>query len=177
MPGFKDQRIYPLQSPNLRRARLLAKGRTRSGKAVLYTCSDRPDCIAVAQILQLNAKAIGLQVTIKQFPLQVMFQKLGTPGEPFDMAWVGLVGGTDPQGFLETFDGRTIGRPESTNWSYFDVPKYNRLFERAARLSGPARYRAYGELDVLLARDATPAIAAMNRNTWRSSPPGPAVSS
>lgn len=166
MPGFRDARIYPLRRPDLRKARSLAKGRTRSGRAVLYTCSDRPDCIAVAQILQQNLKAIGLQVTIKQFPLQIMFQKLGTPGEHYDMAWIGFIGLNDPQNFLSVFDGRTIGRPESENWSYLDVPEYNRLFERAERLSGPERYRAYGNLDVQLARDAAPAIAAMNPNTW-----------
>jgi hypothetical protein len=37
-------------------------------------------------------------------------------------------------------------------------PKYNRLMDRAARLSGDARYRAYGELDVQLSRDAAPAV-------------------
>jgi peptide/nickel transport system substrate-binding protein len=167
MPGFRDERIYPLQKPDLPKARSLAKGRRRSGKAVLYTCSDREDCIAVAQVLQQNLKAIGLQVTIKQFPLQIMFQKLGTPGEPYDIAWVGFLSGwNDPQDLLGTFDGRTIGRPESVNWSYFDVAKYNRLFARAARLTGPRRYRAYADLDVQLARDAAPAIAAMNPNTW-----------
>jgi peptide/nickel transport system substrate-binding protein len=167
MPGFRKERIYPLQGPDLARARSLAKGRRRSGKAVLYTCSDRPDCIAVAQVLQQNLKAIGLEVAIKQFPLQIMFQKLGTPGEHFDMAWVGLISGwNNPQELLGAFDGRTIGRPESVNWSYFDVSKYNRLLERAARLSGPRGYRAYVDLDVQLARDAAPAIAAMNPNTW-----------
>jgi hypothetical protein len=43
-------------------------------------------------------------------------------------------------------------------WSYFDSPKYNRLLDRAARLTGEARYRAYGELDVQFSRDAAPAI-------------------
>jgi hypothetical protein len=46
------------------------------------------------------------------------------------------------------------------------VAKYNRSLEQASRLSGRQRYRTYGELDVRLARDAAPAIAAMNPNTW-----------
>ncbi len=167
MPGFQNKRIYPLAGPDLRHARGLAKGHLRSRAAVLYTCSDRPDCIGVAQVLQQNLRAIGLKLQIKQFPLQIMFQKLATPGERFDLAWIGfVVPYGDPQGFLEIFDGRTIGQPESENWSYFDSPKYNRLFARAARLSGLARYRAYGELDVQLARDAAPAIAAMSANIW-----------
>lgn len=166
MPGFRDERIYPLQGPDLRKARALARDHTRSGMPVLYTCSDRPDCIALAQILQQNLRTIGLELRIKQFPLQLMFQKLATPGEPFDLAWVGFAAGSDPQESLGIFDGRTLGRPDNENWSYFNSPKYNRLLERAARLSGRQRYRAYGELDVQLARDAAPAIAVENPNTW-----------
>jgi peptide/nickel transport system substrate-binding protein len=167
MPGFRDKRIYPLRGPDLRRARALAKGRTRSGRAVLYTCSDRPDCIALAQVLQQNLAAIGFELRIKQFPLQLMFQKLANPREPFDLAWVGFgAAWTDPQTFLGIFDGRTIGRPDNVNWSYFDSPRYSRLLERASRLTGPARYRAYGELDVELAREAAPAIAVVSPNSW-----------
>ena len=57
------------------------------------------------------------------------------------------------------FDGRTIEcQPDFGNWSYFDSPRYNRLIDRAARLPAQERYRAYGELDVELSRDAAPAI-------------------
>jgi peptide/nickel transport system substrate-binding protein len=167
MPGFRSERIYPLQGPDLRKARTLSRGRTRSGRALLYTCSDRPDCIALAQIFQQNLRAIGVDVRIRQFPLQLMFQRLATPGEPFDLAWVGFVGSwSDPQQILGIFDGRTIGRPNSENWSYLNEPRFNQLLDRAARLSGPPRYRAYGDLDVRLARDAAPAVAVLNPNTW-----------
>ena len=49
---------------DVRRARALAAGRTRSGSAVLYTCSERPDCSATAQVLKQNlhaVKRIGVQ--------------------------------------------------------------------------------------------------------------------
>jgi peptide/nickel transport system substrate-binding protein len=161
MPGFRDERIYPLQGPDSRRARALAKGRTRSGKAVLYTCSERPDCIGVAQILQQNLKPIGIDVEIKQFPLPIMFQKLATPGEPYDITWVGIPSPwSDPQLIMEQFDGRNV------NFSHFNSLRYNRLLDQAGRLAGPARYRAYGQLDVQLAREAAPAIAAVNGNSW-----------
>jgi peptide/nickel transport system substrate-binding protein len=167
MPGFRDQRIYPLKGADPRKARALARGHTSSRVAVLYTCSERLDCIGAAQVLQRNLKAIGLELRIKRFPLQLMFQKLATPGEPFDLAWVGFAAlSNDAQEILGVFDGRTIGQPDSENWSYFNEPKYNRLLERAGRLSGTQRYRAYGDLDVQLVRDAAPAIAVFNRNTW-----------
>jgi ABC-type transport system substrate-binding protein len=167
LPGYRNVRLYPLRGPDLRRARALAHGHRRAGKAVLYTCSDRPDCIGVAQVLQQNLRAIGIKLQIKQFPLGLMFQKLATPGEPFDLAWFGFLADfPDPEDMLQIFDGRTIGQPGNGNWSYFNERTYNRLFARAGRLSGAKRYRAYGELDVRLARDAAPAIAVVNPNTW-----------
>jgi peptide/nickel transport system substrate-binding protein len=162
MPGFRNERIYPLARPNVRAARALASGRTRSGKAVLYTCSDRPDCVALAQIFQQNLRTIGLEVRIRQFPLDLMFQKLSTPHEPYDLAYVGYVASwNDPELILGAFRGGAI-----ENWTHLNEPRFNRLLDRAARLSGPARYRAYGNVDVRLVRDAVPAVAVLNPTTW-----------
>jgi len=158
LPGHVSARIYPLTGPDLRKARALAAGNTRTGKAVLYT-SDTPVDIAQAQILQQNLARIGIALEIQKFPIGLLFDKLATPGEPFDIGRVSWGGLTDP-GFLNfLFDGRTIGQPGHGNWSYFDSSKFNRMLDRAARIPlGPARYRAYGEIDVQLSRDAAPAI-------------------
>jgi peptide/nickel transport system substrate-binding protein len=157
MFGFRNERIYPLDGPDLRTARRLAAGRKRGGKAVLYTATTPRDA-AQAQILQRNLKAIGIELEIKQFPSPLIFEKLQTPGEPFDIARVTWVYSPDPS-VLSIFDGRNIGQPDSQNWSYFNSPKYNRLLEEASRLPpGPGRYGAYGELDVELARSGVPAI-------------------
>jgi ABC-type transport system substrate-binding protein len=159
-PGFRDERIYPLKGPDLKRARALAKGYTRSGKAVLYTPNFTLP-MAFAQILRQNLSAIGLELDVVPFPPNIHFQKLATPGEPFDIGYAGWFGWpvTDPSLLSWMFDGRTIAAaPDFGNWSRFDSPKYNRLLERASRLTGEERYRAYGELDVQLSRDAAPAI-------------------
>ena len=112
----------------------------------------------MGEILKRNLKAIGLELEIKQIPNLLRFEKLTTPGEPFDLARVRWFVDPDP-GYLKLlFDGRTIGQPGSINISYFDSPTYNRLLDRAQRLTGEERYRAYGELDVRLSRDAAPAI-------------------
>ena len=87
-----------------------------------------------------------------------------TPGEPWDIGRVRWVVPPDPGYLNGLFDGRTIGQPVSRNLSYFDSPKYNRLLDRASRLTGEERYRAYGELDVLLSRDAAPAIPVSATN-------------
>lgn len=157
--GFRDERIYPLREPDLATARALARGRTRSGKAVLYVISS-PDSVAQGQIVRATLKRIGLEVEVKPFPGPVLFQKLATAGEPFDIGWIGWgLSGPDPAAFLYfLFGGRTIGQPGFGNWSYLNSPKYNRLLDQASRLAGEERYRAYGELDVQLSRDAAPAI-------------------
>jgi ABC-type transport system substrate-binding protein len=154
-PGYRDEPIYPRKRPDLKRARSLAKGRTRGGKAVLYT-TTRPEDISQAQILQKNLRAIGLELEIKQLA-GTLQDKLRTPGEPFDLGRARLFTSPDPT-LLHIFDGRTIGQSGSVNFSYFDSPKYNRLLDQASHLTGAARYRAYGELDVMLSRDAAPAI-------------------
>jgi len=166
MPGFRDERIYPRKAPDLRKARALAKGRTRSGKAVLYTCA-RPDCLAAAQILQRNVKPLGLEVEVKQFPTALFFDKIDTPGEPYDLLWLGWIAAwNDPLYFMSLFDGRTVGEPHSANYSRLNSPTYTRLIERASRLTGLARYDAFGGIDVRLARDVAPAIAYANGNSW-----------
>jgi ABC-type transport system substrate-binding protein len=174
-PGFRNERIYPLEAPDLSRARTLARGRIRSGKAVLYIFAT-PVGLAQAQILERNLKAIGLELEVVQFPpgSPLLFQKLATPGEPFDIGWIGwLMRGPDGVGLLH--DGRTIGQPGSLNYSYFDSQTFNRLIAAAAALPlGRARERAYGELDVRLSKEAAPGIpyGVTNEITFVSSKVG-----
>jgi peptide/nickel transport system substrate-binding protein len=164
--GFRDERIYPLREPDLATARKLAKGQRRSGKAVLYT-STVPVPLAQAQIVKDSLKRIGLDVEIQAFPVQVLFEKLDAPGEPFDIGWVGWASSDrDPAGFLGSlFGGRSIGGPNNNNWSYFNSPKYNRLIDEASRLTGEERYRAFGDLDVRISRDVAPGIPYSYDNT------------
>jgi len=96
-------------------------------------------------------------VRIKGIPLQAYFGKLMIRGA-YDLGFATWTADyDDPYAVLNVqLDGRFV---VSTNPSRFDSPTYNRLLRRAARLRGPARYRAYGELDVRLARDAAPMVA------------------
>ena len=156
MPGYRNAHIYPLRGPNVAKGRALARGHTRSGKVVLYVPS-RATPQAQAQIVKQNLKRIGLDVEIVTFPPGIYFDKLANPEEPFDMAWVGW-GSTDPVSLNLLFDGGQIGKPGSANYSYFNSRKRNSALRRAARLTGSARYHAYGELDIALARDVAPAV-------------------
>jgi len=160
MPGFVDAHVYPLAHPDLRRAKALARGHRRSGKATLYI-KDDPIDIAQSQILQRDLKPIGIDVKVKKFPGPALFQKLFTPGTPYDMTVFGFSPDySDPYAVLNTlFDGRMIGTPYTFDLAYFNSPKYNALLAAASKLTGSARYAAYSRLDVDLARNAAPMVA------------------
>ena len=153
IPGYRNVHIYPL-TPNLTKARQLAKGHPHA-TAVLYTC-DIPPCDQQAQIIKQNLAAIGLRVEVKVLH-GTYFAKLATPGEPFDIAWVGwLPDYHDPAAMLNVLleDGTAIPT--------FEDPTYRARLAAAARLSGAQRYLTYARLDADLARNAAPLVALGN---------------
>ena len=89
--------------------------------AVLYTCNAGV-CPTNAQVFQYNLKQLGLNVDIKQFARGVQFQKEGTKGEPFDIAYEGWIADyADPFDFINILlDGRTIHETNNINFSYFN---------------------------------------------------------
>jgi peptide/nickel transport system substrate-binding protein len=156
-PGFKDEKIYPLLRPDLRRARALARGQTRHKRAVLYTL-DVPPAVVAAQIVKRNLAQIGLDVRIKALPQGAFFSRGAKPNEPLDILFVPWTPDyIDPFAYLNFFfDSRFIG---FSNYSRFEDPAYDRALRLAATLQGPARARAYAELDAKIARDAAPMAA------------------
>jgi ABC-type oligopeptide transport system substrate-binding subunit len=74
----------------------------------------------------------------------------------------------DPSVLSLLFAGRRIG---TSNDARFNSTLYNLALDRAARLTGAARERAYGRLDVSLAKNAAPvaAYAVSNVPTFISS--------
>src|SRR5262249_13627586 len=88
LPGYVDAHLYALRHPNLEKARALAAGHTRSGKAVLYTCElIISGCQTSAQFIQRDLRAIGIDVEIKEFPYAVYLAKTATRGEAFDLVF------------------------------------------------------------------------------------------
>jgi peptide/nickel transport system substrate-binding protein len=142
-----------------------ATGTSASTRSKGRTCvgPDLPSDVAQAQILQQNLRQIGIELAIKQFPVPAYFA-LDFSKEPYDLLRLVWIFGPDPTVLNCLFDGRTIGTSNSCNLSFFDSPKYNRLLDRASRLTGEERYRAYGELDVQLSRDAAPALPVADAN-------------
>jgi ABC-type transport system substrate-binding protein len=163
MQGFREAALYPIKGANPIRGRQLANG-AKDDITILYTTS--PVSVARAQILKYNLEQIGLGVTLKPQPFAVALRTAGTRGSDFDMfliAW--FADYPDPFDFINVLlDGQNIQDANNSNYSYFSSPKYNRAMADAAKLSGQARYDAYGKLDVEMMRDAAPWAPLSNGN-------------
>jgi peptide/nickel transport system substrate-binding protein len=161
MPGFVAANLYPLRGPDLEKARALARGHTRNGTAVMFVRSDASSAYDRAEIVQYDLKQIGIDVTIQPWsPDQAGL--LATRGAPFDIADRGcgdIAPYFDPYALLDLpFDGSLIRSADNTNLSYIDDAGIDHELHAAARLTGFARYRAYGRLDVAITRVAAPAV-------------------
>jgi peptide/nickel transport system substrate-binding protein len=164
IPGYKNANLYPLQAPDVAKAKKLA-GSGSHGTATMYTCNQSP-CPEQAQIVQANLSQIGINVEVKQLERAVQFGKEGTKGEPFDIAFEGWQADyADPFDFINVLlYGKSIQKANNVNFSYFQDPAYDRKMEQAAGLAGAKRYAAYGQLDVDLAKNASPLAAWDNDN-------------
>jgi ABC-type transport system substrate-binding protein len=164
VPGFHDANLYPLQRPDLVRARALARGNTRSGRAVLYVW-DVPPFRVAANVIRENLARIGLAVEVKVLPPPVLTATGGVRGEPYDIAYIGwLPDYVDPSSFLVLLDGRAIGKRGNPDWALFNSARFNRELDRANRLQGDARSRALGELDIRVVRDDAPVVPLYHTN-------------
>jgi ABC-type transport system substrate-binding protein len=163
MQGFRDANIYPIKGANPARARQLARGATDE-ITVLHTTS--PTSVARAQIIKFNLEQIGLKVQLKPQPFAVAIKTAGTRGSDFDMfliAW--FADYPDPFDFINVLlDGQNIQAANNSNYSYLNSPKYNKLMNDASKLSGAARYDAYGKLDVDMMANAAPWAPLSNGN-------------
>jgi ABC-type oligopeptide transport system substrate-binding subunit len=164
MPGFRDAKIYPFEG-NLARARELARGHLREGKAVLYTTGANPLPIQAAQLAARQLSQIGLAVEVRQIPDHITsinyLETLTARAADWDIAlvlWTPNI--PDAHAYLnllleaQLFGGETLPRLNS------------RLaaaeLGRAARLpQGRARNRTYGQVDATLARNVAP-VAPLN---------------
>ena len=111
--GFEDANIYPLNAPNLARAKALMKGRTM--KMTLYSTND-PQNQNQDQVIAANLKAIGIDVTPKPLPFSALVNAIGDPTEAYDLVSIGWIADyPDPVDFINIlFDGKNI-HPQNNN--------------------------------------------------------------
>jgi ABC-type oligopeptide transport system substrate-binding subunit len=93
-----------------------------------------------------------------------MFNAAGVRSAPFDVVIaVWLVDYPDASTYLKPLlNGANLTPTGNTNVAYFNQPRYNRAIERIDRLTGPARRKAWADLDVEMMRDHPPWAPFLN---------------
>jgi peptide/nickel transport system substrate-binding protein len=122
----------------------------------MYTPNNSP-WLEQAQIVRADLAPLGIDVQVTDFPIDDYFTRIARRGEPFDLAISGWANSsTDPAQVLSIFDGSTIQATDNTNLSYVHDPALDRQLQAAVELSGPARDRAYSQLELEVERDIVP---------------------
>lgn len=165
-PGFINAKIYPLGAPNVPKAKSLASGNTRSGKAVYFHTRRNPSPL-VMEINRADLSRIGIEIQPKSFAGFDIYDAMGKRGSDHDLG----IGGwcqdyPDPYDYINVLEyGGSIQAEHNNNYAYFNNPTYNRKIERAARLIGAARLKAYGLLDIDITKNQAPYAAWKTSNT------------
>jgi ABC-type transport system substrate-binding protein len=171
MAGFKEANVYSIKGPNYAKAKTLAEGNLRGGKAVFYAF-NRNQGPPVAQSVQFNLKQIGLDVEIKMYDRVVQNTKASTRGEPFDMSHEGWHADyPDPSNFINVLlDGRRLQAENNVNNSYFSgngVANYNRKLDAAFAATGATRLNLYAALDRDIMANGAPTATYISGTTRR----------
>ena len=145
--GWVDHDLYPLRGPDLGRARELARGRTRGGKAALYAFGV-PRLIDRARIIARNLEEIGLDVTVKAFSARGARREDVDAGREVRHAAQALPVGLSRSGQP---DGPASRRP---------------ALAAANRLQGPARMPAFSALEADIMREEAPWAPMWQGSRW-----------
>jgi ABC-type oligopeptide transport system substrate-binding subunit len=163
IPGFRDAHIYPLDGPDYAKARSLAGDSCGTVKLWSFRSGFGP---AWANIFKSNLEQIGCTVQVTLLDRANIAYDAGTRGADFDAivtGW-GQVEG-DPFDFLDVLlNGNHIEDHSNVNVAYFNNPKINAKLERANPLTGAARYKTYGKLDVEIMANDAPWVPVDNPN-------------
>jgi peptide/nickel transport system substrate-binding protein len=165
--GFRDANLYPLKGPDVTTAKKwAAKAGVKDGQTIEYYTSNTGAAQLAAQIVQFNLKQIGLNVNTHLFARAVQINKEGTRGEPFDITSEGWIADyADPYDFINVLlSGDSLHASNNNNVAYYNDPTFNKQMTAASNLSGAARYKAYGNLDVNMMLKNPPWAARNNFN-------------
>jgi ABC-type oligopeptide transport system substrate-binding subunit len=161
MPGYRNWHLYPTRGASIARARKLAAGHLRGGRAVMYTFSSTSQSWApgVTEVIKYNLGQIGLDVESRAFDF--FFERAAARDDPWDIALIGWFADyPDPATFVNAFyasDNIHYGDFEQTlNWSRFRSRSVDRRLARAAALTGKARLEALARLDRDILLEAAP---------------------
>jgi ABC-type transport system substrate-binding protein len=162
VPGWRKEQPYPLEKPNLAKARRLAAGHFRDGKITVYFRSSGASVQAQAQIVRQDLINLGFSrenVTMKGFSGGGIYDAMGRQGNDADIgvsvSWCSEY--PDP--------AQSFGA--ALSYSHLNNPKWIGKIAAAGKLVGQERDEAFGQLDLDIMRQVAPvAIERLYNNRY-----------
>jgi peptide/nickel transport system substrate-binding protein len=161
--GVYDQRLYPIAGAEYPKAKSLDGG--KCGTVNLWYATG-PVGTPQAGILKYNLQQMGCNVQEKSFVGYAIYTAAGVKGNDMDAMFGGWYQDyADGYDFFHILlDGRTIQASNNNNLAYFDNATVNKRIDAANLLSGAARAKAWGELDIYTMKNFAPWAPIDNRS-------------
>jgi ABC-type oligopeptide transport system substrate-binding subunit len=169
MPGFiENNSLYAYKGANPTVAKKVA-GDVSNVPAIRVLGRNSAAGVNLNQLMAYELQQMGLKVKTENVPTSQLFSRAGNPKSGgYDMARLGWQADyPDPSNFINVlFNGADVPTTDagSNNWSYFNNPTFNAAMAKAALLSGDARYKAYGNIDIQMMKQAAPVAPLLNNN-------------
>ena len=161
--GVYNQKLYPIAGAQAAKAKSLAGG--ACGNVNLWYATG-PVGTPQAGILKYNLDQMGCNVTTKSFVGYAIYTAAGVKGAPFDAMFAGWYQDyADGYDFFHILlDGRTIQASNNNNLAYFNQPTVDSKIDAANKLTGAARAKAWGSLDIYTMKNYAPWAPIDNRS-------------
>jgi peptide/nickel transport system substrate-binding protein len=160
--GYWGQKIYATAGANPVKAKQLLP---HCGDVTLWGSNSITGTQQVG-IARYNLSQIGCNVTVKQMGALAVTTAAGIKGADYDLvfgAWNADY--ADAYDFFGTLlDGRTIRNANNNDLAYLNDATLNRKIDEAEALTGDARAKAFGRLDVYTTTKLAPWVPIDNRN-------------
>jgi ABC-type oligopeptide transport system substrate-binding subunit len=161
--GVYNQHLYPIAGADPSKAKSVSGG--KCGSVNLWYATG-PVGTPQAGILKYNLQQMGCNVTTRSFQGYAIYTAAGVKGNDMDAMFAGWYQDyADGYDFFHILlDGRTIQASNNNNLAYFNNATVNKRIDAANALTGPARAKAWGKLDIYTMSHFAPWAPIDNRS-------------
>jgi peptide/nickel transport system substrate-binding protein len=158
MPGYNKElkERYPYD-PERAKKMLAEAGYPNGFSMQLWVSFERPDWMKMAQQVQQDFKAVGVQVVIKEVSGNTFIDISGKRGAAQSLIYGWVQDYPDPSDFLDVlFNGERIADENCNNTSFYDNKDVNERLKEAQRVTTDQakRLRLYQDIEKQIVEDA-----------------------
>jgi peptide/nickel transport system substrate-binding protein len=160
--GYWGAKLYPIKGADPTKAKQLDPN---CGNINLWG-GNTPTAVAQEGIVRYNMDQMGCTTSVKEFGGFAIYTAAGVKGADYDMvfgAWNADY--PDAYDFFDILlDGDNIHASNNNNLAYLNNAALNKAIDAANTLTGDARAKAFGKLDISTSKNLAPWVPIDNRS-------------